>query len=213
MSAHHDDDPAQVVASLVGGLAADLRGDRGGLVERLGRAGQQRAERIEAERLRLAGTLGEDHPRVAALQERGDLLRELGGRIDLTVDRGRTRPRRRPQEWVARGLIVDAEGRPLEGLTARVVDREGQLAEVLGDTETDADGAFDLPYHLRVFGDEPPELFLVVEDAQGQALVSSEPGVRPEPDRTDFFQVVVPAEPPAGPNRPPGPLRDGPSPS
>jgi hypothetical protein len=182
-----------VVEALVGEIGAQLRGDGLGLMPRLEQLGAARASRLDAAHRRLAEHLGEDDPRVVALVRRRAALEEVGANLSVAVRRARKPPPTRPQEWVAQGFVSDDRGRPLAGLTVRVIDREGQLADVLGSTETEDDGGFRLAYHQRVFGKETPELVLRVEDPTGRELASSEELARPEAGRTDLYEVAIPA--------------------
>lgn len=183
----------EAIEALLGEVGAQLRGEGLGLVPRLEQLGAARAARLDAAHRRLAEHLGEDDPRVVALVRRRAALEEVGANLSVASRRARKPPSTRPQEWVAQGFVSDDRGRPLAGLTVRVIDREGKLADVLGSTDTEDDGGFRLAYHQRVFGKETPELVLRVEDPSGRVLASSEELARPEAGRTDLYEVEIPA--------------------
>lgn len=189
------EDPAQdALRSFVDDLRSQLRGEGVGLLDRLERAGRERSSRLEAAQQRLAETLEEDHPRLVTLQRRRAVLGAIGAQLDEANARVACAPQRRPEEWAAQGRVVDEHGRPLPSLTVRVVDEDGQYVDVLGDTQTDDDGAFRLSYHQRVFGEAPPELLLEVRDRTGRVVVTADEPVCPQAGRTDVYQIVVPIE-------------------
>lgn len=170
-------------------------GDDAGLADRVSSLEQRRFERVDSDRQRLVELLGEDDPGVKLLTERAErhrgvaesmgrgaqLLRALGGVA-------------RPHEWIANGQVRDEEGKPLKGVRVRIFDKDRKYDDLLA-TETTGDlGEFRAVYHDRDFhepGEEMPELFVRVEDAEGRLLFASKAPVRPAGGRTQFFDLVI----------------------
>ncbi len=92
------------------------------------------------------------------------------------------------------GRVFDAAGKPAAGLIVRVFDRDRKLDDLLGETETDANGDFHSVYHARDFyekGENAPELYIMVEDAAGNELFSSRENVRPLAGQSEYFVIQL----------------------
>lgn len=160
---------------------------------------QARAERLALVANRLKGQLGEDHPRVLALNQQLSAVNAIGQSLNIEATRVARQPSVNPNEWLVYGQVLDQQGRPVPGLRVRVFDRDRKYDDLLGDTTTDEYGDFAVKYHERDFaeaGEKLPDLYVMVEDAAGQLLYSSRDNVRFEAGRSEYFEIrLTPPEP------------------
>jgi len=155
---------------------------------------EKRATRLADAEARLREHLGEDDPRVTALRQSAFAAEDLKRSLRTTAVRDDRLPKLRAQEWMVFGRVLDSGGRPVVGVTVRVFDRDRKYDDLLGETETDEYGDFAVVYHERVFaeaGEDLPELYVMVEDRQGNLLYSSRDELRYEAGRAEYFQIVL----------------------
>lgn len=154
----------------------------------------RRTKRLEKAGARIAAKLGEDHPRVVALrrtQARAGELRR--GLRDNAARTGKLRELK-SYEWMVYGQVVDSSGNPAPDLVVRVFDKDRLFDDVLGFTTTDKLGDFQLVYHERAFhepGEGAPELYLRVEDAEGNELYSTEDQIRYQAGRIEYYLIEL----------------------
>lgn len=154
----------------------------------------QRAQRLEKSQARLTAGLGESHPRVVALaraQARSALLQR--GLKDNAARAAKLRELK-PYEWMVYGQVVEGDGEPVAGVTVRVYDKDRKYDDLLGYTSTDQHGDFQLIYHERAFyepGEGAPELYLRVEDADGEVLYATEDQIRYQSGRVELFVITL----------------------
>lgn len=155
---------------------------------------EQRATRLADAEARLKENLGEDHPRVIALRQTSLAAEELERSLRTTAVRDERLPRPGPLQWMVFGRVLDPTGRPVTNVTVRVFDRDRRYDDLLGDTTTDEYGDFVVVYHERDIaeaGENLPELYVMVEDQQGNSLYSSRDELRFEAGRIEYFEIVL----------------------
>lgn len=146
----------------------------------------QQTQLIEAQRL-----LKERDDKITALDNQ---LAELRTSLQTTIMREARRPKIRPREWMVHGQVVDKAGQPVTGATVRVFDQGRKLDALLGEVETDEFGDYAIVYHERDFAELReglPELNVMVSDAAGQELYSSENSVRFDAGRVERMDVQL----------------------
>jgi hypothetical protein len=160
-----------------------------------------RAARLAAAANRLKETLGEDHPKVVALEQAAAEAQTLGASARVEADRQSRRPRLEPDRWLLFGRVLRRDGGPASDVRVRVTNADGKL-KVTPTGTTDELGDFHVTYQQQDFPESPqevPELFVLVENAKGGKLLQSEHGVRFALGRAEFAEITVddrPAEPP-----------------
>lgn len=161
-------------------------------LETFTRLQQRRADRMTEAAEALRKKLGKDHPQVVALENTAKSLGELKTRIDTQRTRLKNWPKPRANEWVVFGTVTDAQGQPAQGLTVRIFDQDRKYDDLLGETETDENGDFSAIYHERDFAETRenlPELYIMVSDASGKTLYSSQENVRFNAGKSEYFAI------------------------
>ncbi|WP_414569483.1 hypothetical protein [Nostoc sp. CCY 9925] len=156
---------------------------------------QQRATRLAGAEARLKATLGENHPQVIGLREAASFANQLQQNLQTTVTRTQRRPQVKPGEWVVFGTVIDAQGNPVSGVRVRIFDRDYVYDDLLGDIETDEFGDFAVIYHQCDFADiieKKPDLYIRVNDKQGNEVYSSQDSIRYHAGQAEFFEIVLP---------------------
>ncbi|SPP65517.1 neuraminidase-like domain-containing protein [Nitrospira lenta] len=99
------------------------------------------------------------------------------------------------QSYTVRGLVTDAKGSPLPNMIVRALDRDLRFPQLLGTSETAANGGYRIDYRPDDFqlGDLPsrrsPWLIVeVCETAEGDALAKQEVQ-KPDRDQTVSFTL------------------------
>ena len=191
------EDLQEAVNTVLGEAAEHATGSSTALMRRIARLQESRAERLDIISKRLAEALGEDHPRVIELAARRDsVLHTVDDLKDVADRRDRAREPR-VNEWAAVGRVVDETDEAVPGLRVRLFDKDRIYDDLLGDEITDEAGQFHMIYHQRDFaetGEKLPELYLVIHDASGKLLFSSEDTVRPQAGRREVFAVTLTRE-------------------
>jgi hypothetical protein len=155
---------------------------------------QKRAQRIETATGSLEKVLGTDHPQVVALRQSAVSAAEFNTFYKVQATRIEKRPKLHENEWMVYGRVIDSAGLAAAGLTVRVFDRDRKLDDLLGITETDESGDFSVVYHTRDFfevGENAPELYIMVEDENGNSLYSSRDNVRPQAGQSEYFTIQL----------------------
>lgn len=154
----------------------------------------QRAKRLKNTETRITAELGEDHPRVVALR----LAQSRSSQLQRSLKDNATRTAKlrelKPYEWMVYGQVVDSQGMPVANVTVRVYDKDRKYDDLLGYVTTDKFGDFQLVYHERAFyepGEEAPELYLRVDDVEGNELYSTEDQVRYQSGRVEYFLIEL----------------------
>jgi 5-hydroxyisourate hydrolase-like protein (transthyretin family) len=153
---------------------------------------QRRATRMTNAAKILSAKLGKNDPAVVAAQTMAQSALDLNTHITTQTVRVKNFPRLHPNEWIVYGTVVDGQGKPAVGLSVRVFDKDRKYDDLLGDTETDANGDFSSIYHERDFketGENFPDLYVMVSDASGKVLFSSLDSVRYEAGRLEYFAI------------------------
>jgi hypothetical protein len=153
---------------------------------------QRRADRMAQTAEALRKKLGKDHPQVVELENTAKSLSELNTHLDTQRARLKKWPKPRANEWMVFGTVTDAEGKPAAGLNVRVFDRDRKYDDLLGETETDENGDFFAIYHERDFAETRenlPELYVMVSDASGKTLYSSQENVRFNAGKSEYFAI------------------------
>ncbi|NMG08781.1 hypothetical protein [Brasilonema sp. UFV-L1] len=155
---------------------------------------QQRAARLASAEDRLKASLGENHPQVIALREAATFANQLQQNLQTTLTRAQRRPQVKPGEWVVFGTVFNSQGNPVSGVQVRIFDRDCVYDDLLGDTETDEYGDFAVIYHERDFADiieKQPDLYIRVNDMQGNELYSSQDSIRYNVGQAEFFEIIL----------------------
>lgn len=153
---------------------------------------QAEAQTLRQERDMLLKTLPADHPRVVALERMAQGAEEVAIWAKETAERSERHPDARPGDWVVLGRVMAADGKAAAGLVVKIFDQEQKFAKRLGQTSTDGQGEFFLGYHAEEFADlfkANPTLFLMVLDASGKALFTSQQAFHAEQGRVEQFDV------------------------
>jgi len=154
----------------------------------------QRSQRLQKNSTRIAEKLGEDHPRVLALRQTQKRTAKLQRNLKDNAMRTEKLRQLKPYEWMVYGQVIDNDGEPVPDVIVRVFDKDRKYDDLLGFVATDQFGDFQLIYHERAFyepGEEAPELYLRVEDSDGNELFSTEDDIRYESGRVEFFQIEL----------------------
>ena len=153
---------------------------------------QRRAERLNETAKALRKKLGEDHPDVLAIEGMAKSASELKVKISTQTKRVKNFPKLRSYEWIVFGTVRDESGQPAAGLIVRVFDRDRKYDDLLGETETDANGDFSVVYHERDFketNENLPELYVMISDAKGALLYTSRENIRFNAGRAEYFAI------------------------
>lgn len=186
-----DVDPAQLQEALNNVMKQNAQASTPSLTA-FSQMQQQRAERMNAAASTLTQVLGKDHPDVLALQSGAAAVATLNAHVETQTMRLKTWPRPRANEWVVFGTVVDAQDNPVSGATVRVYDKDRKYDDLLGETETGANGEFAIVYHERDFkesNENLPELYVMVTDAKGQQVYSSRDSVRYKSGQSEYFAI------------------------
>jgi hypothetical protein len=176
------------------GLLGEMTGASTPALETLAQEHAARAERLAGAEARLAARLGNDHPQTVAARQAAASAVTARTNLQRLAVREASRPAPKPHEWVVFGRVVDAAGEPVGHVRVRVFDRDRKYDDLLGDTTTDEQGDFSVVYHERDFfeaGEGLPELYVRVDDAQGNELYSSRDSVRAQAGRAEYFEIVL----------------------
>jgi hypothetical protein len=174
--------------------AAEQSEDQVGEMRQLAELLDIRVKSLAQTAERLAAGLGDDHPQVVTMRLTATASSQIKDALDTTAIRQARLPRVKAHEWMVHGQVVDEAGAPLEGLRVRVYDKDRRYDDLLGDTETDEYGDFAVVYHERDFseaGEALPELYIMVEDQQGNELYSSRDSVRAAAGRVERFEIIL----------------------
>jgi hypothetical protein len=155
---------------------------------------EKRAVRLSDAEARLKERLGEAHPQVMGLRQGALAAEDLRRSLRTTATRDSRIPRLEELQWMVFGRVLDQAGRPATGMTVRVFDRDRKYDDLLGVTTTDEYGDFFVVYHERDFaetGENLPELYVMVEDQEGNQVYSSRDELRFEAGRAEYFQIVL----------------------
>jgi hypothetical protein len=99
----------------------------------------------ERERLRLAQKLGDEHPRVMALQAKIDTNYEVVRNLNMESVRARTEvPTVEKDSWLVHGRVLNGRLEAVPGMKTAVYDRTGCPIETCGSEITDKTGYFSL---------------------------------------------------------------------
>jgi hypothetical protein len=158
---------------------------------------QRREQRLNTAAKGLVKPLGKDHPDVIAVENTAKSLNELRTKVSIQSTRLKNWPKTRLNEWIVFGTVIDAQNQPAGGVTVRVYDRDRKYDDLLGETETDANGDFSVVYHERDFketNENLAELYLMVLDAKGSLLYSSKDNIRFEAGKSEYFAIRLGAQ-------------------
>lgn len=164
-------------------------------LEELAAMQEKRAKRLQQVEARIAPKLGSDHPRVIALRMARTRTVALRSNLSDNATQASKLPELKPYEWMVYGRVRDEKGQPVSGVIVRVYDKDRKYDDVLGYTNTDEDGDFHLVYHERAFyepGEKAPELYVRVEDADGNELFSSKDSFQYKSGRIEYFLIEIP---------------------
>lgn len=203
-------DPLDEIADAVRALFDQAYDERTDLLEQFAAEHAERAKRLNSAATRLKARLGADDPRVATLTSAAAGAEQLQQSLRTTATRATRRPELKRQQWMVYGNVVDPAGQPVAGVRVRVLDRDGKLSDRLGDATTDEFGDFAVVFSERAFfeqGDKRPDLFVVIEDAKGKVVFSSEENVLYEAGRAEYFAITLSERPAVKPPKGKGPAR------
>jgi hypothetical protein len=153
---------------------------------------EERASRLQRGVKQIKKDLGEGHPDYVATRAAAETAAAMNMQFLSHSARIKNRTVPRSYEWMVFGQVLDASGNPALGLTVRVFDRDRRFDDLLGETETDANGDFSVTYHERDFkeaGEKLPELYVLVSDARGTELYTTRDDVRFRAGRSEYFLI------------------------
>ena len=136
--------------------------------------------------------MGEKHPHYAAIKTAAETASAMNMQFKSHAERIQNRPVPKSYEWMVSGQVLDASGKPAEGLTVRVFDRDHKSDDFLGEANTDVNGEFSVIFHERDFkeaGEQLPELYITVSDANGTVLHTTRDNVRFRAGRSEYFLI------------------------
>ena len=162
-------------------------------------AGQlaERATRLDQAAARLKGQPDADPEEVAALEQAAAQAAVLNGAVQPLATREPTRPRITPDGWLVFGRALQPDGQPATGVRVGVAADDGKLTGLPSD-EPDGSGDFSVTYRREHFPDppeEPPEVFVVAEDENGDLRAQSGTTVRFQAGRAEYVELTVSPEP------------------
>jgi hypothetical protein len=154
---------------------------------------------LQRARLRLANRLGEDHPRVLALDAVVAANQQLTSAVKLEVDRANTGSVEADERsWILHGYVRNSRLQGQPNLTVAICDRAGKWVQELGYACTDENGYFKLRYQKASrHADEakaagaPPEMRIQVSDRKKHILTTDRNPVEIEPGQVDYREVVI----------------------
>jgi len=123
-------------------MADPLRADS---LQKLQRVRSIKTKSEERERLRLAGKLGDQHPRVVALQAKIDTNYEVARNLNMESVRARIEvPEVQNSDWLVHGRVLNERLEGIPAMKAALYDRSGCPIETCGSEVTDKTGYFNL---------------------------------------------------------------------
>lgn len=100
--------------------------------------------------------------------------------------------------FIIRGLVTAQNtGAGIADLTVSACDRDLLFDDLLGETQTDADGQFEIIYDAERFQslfDRQPDIYLIIKAPDGAELHTTAPNVRFSAGREEFFDIELPAD-------------------
>ncbi len=163
-------------------------------LQRLARLQARRSERLAGAGKRLSKSLGKDDPRAVALSGMAASADQLRTEASIVAKRESRKPRLKSNEWAAFGRVMDAKGKPVAGLRARIADKDHKPNDKLLGAETDEFGDFFLVLAVKsVFSDGTgsPEFHLQVTDKAGKELFFSEKPLDPQAGQAEYFEIIL----------------------
>ncbi|MEJ2563702.1 MAG: hypothetical protein P8Z42_13595 [Anaerolineales bacterium] len=103
-------------------------------------------------------------------------------------------PKTKDEPWIVKGRVTGADGKPASGLIVRLYDKDRRYDDLLGVVTTDDAGNYEITYRTQDFkeGLEPgADLYLTVEDIDGNELYSSESAVRFNAGKQETIDVQL----------------------
>jgi hypothetical protein len=157
---------------------------------------ERRASRLADAANTISQALGKNQPDGVALQTLARSIDALRTQVANQTVRLANWPKPKPNEWLVFGTVTDPHGQPASGQIVRVFDKDRKLDDLLGETNTDANGDFSVIYHARDFketGENAPDLYVMVSDTNGKLLYSSRDQVRFEAGKSEYFAIRLDA--------------------
>ncbi|MFC1718767.1 hypothetical protein ACFL6S_34265 [Candidatus Poribacteria bacterium] len=156
---------------------------------------ERRSSRLAAAGARVTELLGEDHPRVAALNRVASSAEKLRNSMSDAVARQESIPKIKPDEWLVAGRVLDAGRRPIPNLRIHLYDEDLiSCDDLLGISSTDEYGGFALVYNKKSFsrwGEKLPDLYMKIEDSEDKLLFSSRNSVRYDSGRIEYYEITL----------------------
>lgn len=188
---------AKEILALIGNVqdevAAHLGGDDAALTDRTRQLHADRLARLAATRDRLAGELGDDHPRVVELTDRHAFAARVGSDLDDLADRLRDPTTVGPQQWRLHGRVVDGSRRPVAGVSVHVVTHDDARDEIGKPAVTDKRGEYSAIFDSKAFaprGSVRP-VTVTVRDRTGNDLLTADEPIAAEGGETDYVEIVL----------------------
>ncbi len=163
-------------------------------LQRLARLQERRSERLAGAGKRLSKSLGKDDPRVVALSGMAASADRLRTEASVVAKRESRKPRVKSNEWAAFGRVMDAKGKPVAGLRARITDKDHKPDDKLPGGDTDEFGDFFLVLAVKsVFSDRTGsfEPHLQVTDTAGKELFFSQQPLDPRAGQAEYFEIIL----------------------
>jgi hypothetical protein len=160
----------------------------------------------------LAGEVGEDDPRVRALDRRiagstrfVDIAQEVAGGSIRKPNPDELKPPDKPKEpaptgdWVVMGRVLDANERPVSGALVTLASDDQDLVRRFGEVRTGKDGRFEVRHAGKDMQDifkRAPKARLIVTSPDGK-LTDTSHEIQPAADQNHAFDIRLQPEKPA----------------
>jgi hypothetical protein len=188
MATNPSSTPQDVQARLATMLAA-AAATRSQMLQRFADDSQGEADSLRRVRAELAGTAGENDPRVQALDRRAAGTAQVADftRRNLVEIAQPTKP----GDWVVMGRVLDPEGHPVAGARVTLASENADLVKLFGKTTTDQDGRFTVRHtadELKAILARTPKAQVVVT-SQDRKAVAKTHDIQPAGDTIEALDI------------------------
>lgn len=154
---------------------------------------------------RLSQKLGDDHPRVVALQQKVTTNQVFIRNLGLERDRAQIDiPIRDDKAWTLYGFVRDQDLKGLPNLTVALYSKQGKWIESLGFACTNKKGYFKLVATSDLDTLQRMEVFVRVLDQQRKPLYIGQQPLTPALGQVDYREIIISSEPTVCPPPEPG---------
>jgi hypothetical protein len=155
---------------------------------------ERRAKRLLNAKTRMEARLGKDNELVSALGRDASLAHKFRQSLKTTIIRNARRLRIKPDKFSVFGRVFNGEGNPSPGLRICFFIKDQTCNDTFGVTITDENGDFAFVFNKSSFayqGDNPPDLYLRIENPEGRLLYSSKDKIPFRAGRAEYFEIIL----------------------